>query len=222
VSNLQGTVYRQVRENLLSGHWESGQKLSELKLAADLGVNRNPVREALLKLASEGLLEREPGIGCRVPRWDFAEVADMYHLREALEGQAARLATQRVSNSLLDKLDEEVETMARCSPEPPIQTLVEIDNKFHQHLVQASGSRALMNAWETNHVRALFCREVQEKRQQTIIYKPPIDIEAHRRIVAAWRKRDPDEAEAVTREHIRCALSRILVNQTDNLISGNL
>ena len=112
---VQESVYRRLREELIKGQWKGGQSLSEPKLAARFGVNRNPVREALLRLAAEGLLERSPGIGCRVPRWDIGALSDMYQLREAIEGMAARLAAERVDRVLLMRMEHEEHLFERLT-----------------------------------------------------------------------------------------------------------
>jgi len=210
MTTVQANVYRQVREHLLAGRWDSGEKLSELKLAEEFGVNRNPIREALLKLTSEGLLERQAGIGCRVPQWNIEAITDMYQLREVLEGQAARLAIPRISRAELEQLAEEAGVCANFLEQGNDAQAIPADNQFHRHLVQLSGNQALVHAWETNHVRALFRNDLREEstRGEAVPRRDPkIAIEAHRRIVEALRKGDPDEAEDAARQHVRTALA---------------
>ena len=73
---IQESVYRRILRDRSNGRWKGGERLSETKLAAELGVSRIPVREALLKLSAEGLLERQPGFGCRVPHRDFEKLTE--------------------------------------------------------------------------------------------------------------------------------------------------
>src|SRR5688500_18233735 len=94
MSSLQQEVYETIRDQLVHGRWRSGEKLPEEKLAAVLGVNRNSVREALLKLAGEGFLERQVGTGCRVAPLDARAMKDLWELRMAIEGMACRLAAK--------------------------------------------------------------------------------------------------------------------------------
>ena len=136
--NLIDTVYRQIREELASGRWRGGEHLPELQLAAELNVSRNPVREALVRLAAEGVLERSPGSGCRVPVRDNQWLVDMYQFREALEGMAARLAARRVTRVQLLRLEEENSLFERLATELTDEEYLdrseenrEIDRQFH-------------------------------------------------------------------------------------------
>ena len=211
MQTAQESVYRRLRDELINGQWKGGESLSEPKLAARFGVNRNPVREALLRLAAEGLLERSPGVGCRVPRWDIDAVSDMYQLREAIEGMAARLAAERVDRVLLLRMEHEenlFEELTDIDGGPP--EAYESDLRFHQFLIEASGNRALRRAWDQNRIFLVSSRQLiayaEGKRKTPVARDPRIDIEEHRHILAALQQRDPNEAEAAARAHVADAL----------------
>ena len=214
---LKAQAYRHIRKDLLSGRWESGEKLSELKLAGELGVSRNPVREALLELASEGLLERTSGLGCRVPAYDIESVNEMYQLREALEGQAARLACDQISRAQCKELADLAEAISSLVPSKDDAELRKADNRFHRRLVELSGNRTLLRSWEVNHVRVVNVNDTfsdDERGQPTPVLQPDIEMDGHSSIVVAVMGSDPEEAEAAAREHVRSALADITDRQT--------
>src|SRR3954467_4823515 len=112
---VQQEVYETIRGRLLSGGYRSGQKLEQKKVASELGVNRNPVREALLKLSGEGLLEREAGVGCRVAKHGIDLLCDAWQLRESVEGMGARIAASTMTGAELLRLQHEHELMQRLT-----------------------------------------------------------------------------------------------------------
>ena len=214
---LQNQVYRQVREDLLAGRWQSGEKLSELKLADELGVSRNPVREALLELASEGLLERISGLGCRVPACDIESVTEMYQLREALEGQAARLACDHAGRAQCKELADLAAAISSLAESKDDAELRKDDNRFHRLLVELSGNRALLRSWEVNHLRVINTTDVfgkDEDGQPTPVLQPDMEMDGHSRIVAAVQGSDSDEAESAARKHVRLALACLVDART--------
>src|SRR5436190_15366100 len=113
MDTVQQEVYGQIRQRLLSGKYKAGQRLAESKLAEELGVKRNPVREALLTLTGEGFIERRSGVGCRVAKVDFDLFRELLQLREMIEGMAARLAAPVISQVDLIRLEHEHDLMQR-------------------------------------------------------------------------------------------------------------
>ena len=96
MARLASEAYEKVRGRILSGELGDGVRLGEEELAEALSISRTPVREALRRLAAEGLVELLPNRGARVPRWDESDVNDIFDLRAVLESHAAgRAATPR-------------------------------------------------------------------------------------------------------------------------------
>src|SRR5687768_10993991 len=104
--NLRQQAYERIRDLLRSGRLEPGARLSTLELSRRLGISRTPIREALSKLSSDGVVREVPGFGAYVHAPDARELAEVYGLREALEAYAAREAAANITDGELDRLDE--------------------------------------------------------------------------------------------------------------------
>lgn len=203
MSSLQQEVYETIRGRLLSGQWRPGQKLGEQKLAAELGVNRNPVREALLKLTGEGLLERHAGLGCRVARMDIDILRGLWQLRESLEGMGARLAAERIAPVQLMRLEHEHALMQQLTHEGQEQALVDSDNRFHHMILEFSGNRILLEVWHNYLQRIIVAQTVLFPAYRHLDAVHRETFSGHAEIVKALATRKPDQAEQVMRRAIR-------------------
>ena len=209
MSTTQENVYNKIKELLYSGRWKSGERLAEVKIAEELEVSRNPIREALLRLASEGLIERIPGVGCRVAEVTEQTITDMYQLREALEGMAARLAAERISDATLIRLRQEYDFMHAMGDNNLSPEYTNSDNQFHRLLVESSGNKLLPSVWQDHKMQVAAIRNIL---QASNIFKsdrkldPKIAARSHLRVIKALEARNPDDAEAAIREHIRVTL----------------
>ena len=201
---LQQNVYHEIRDKLTDGCWGPGEKLSEAKLAKELGVNRNPVREALLKLASEGLLERTPNLGCRVALVNTQSLIYIYQLREALETAAARLAATTIQSAQLLEIEHQNNLMKHYSQANDTKRSAEHDNVFHKMLIELSSNPILLEVWNQQRIRVIFSKNILSEQNNVEMPKrdPNIAIKAHEKIIAALRKGNPDEAEIAVRTHI--------------------
>lgn len=189
-------VHRRLRHGLLVGTWRPGERLTEAELTARFGVSRTPVREAIRRLAQEGLLEMRPGLGVRVRRLGPGAALDAYDVREQLEGMAARLAATRAGASAADELDALLARVDASAAADEAEQ-VEADLAFHRRIAELSGNEPLLLALETlaGHVTPLkvLTRDrnsaAQTRRQ-------------HRAIADAIARGDGDAAEARMREHV--------------------
>lgn len=98
-------LFAELRDAIVRGDLAPGEKLVEPELARQFGVSRGPLREALQRLEARRLVERAPHVGARVAALSFERLIDLYHAREAVEGMACRLATERCSEAELDALE---------------------------------------------------------------------------------------------------------------------
>jgi DNA-binding GntR family transcriptional regulator len=148
-STLGAIVTEQLREHVIHGRFEPGTVLGEVSLAAQFGVSRGPVREALQRLVQEGLLRREPKRGISVPRLASADLGDIYLAREAIEGAALAVIVSRGPGGLPAELDDIVERMRRAILDKDDRALADLDFTFHHRIIEAARSPRLLRLYST-------------------------------------------------------------------------
>jgi DNA-binding GntR family transcriptional regulator len=135
-------AYAELKQRLLHGDFRLGARLKEIRLAAALGVSRTPVREALLRLHAEGLVQRQADGGYVPVVPDVAAVRWLYEVRAGLELQALRRVPHDVE--ILGAVLDEWEAFARDEPEPDT-SFVLLDESFHLGLAESAGNPALVD-----------------------------------------------------------------------------
>jgi hydroxymethylglutaryl-CoA lyase len=197
-------VYDTLRQGILDGTYAQGARLGEADLADSLGVSRTPVREALRRLGSEGLLATLPNKGARVRTWTAGELGDIFDLRALLEGHAAARAATRVTDADISAMNDLVTRMEAAAGEgvsPDIDLITELNGAFHGAIVAASGNsllpelmNSLIHVPVVSHTYRLYspARMRQSMRQ-------------HRELLDAVTAGDPAWAEAVMRVHVLSA-----------------
>ena len=113
-TRLVDEAARALRDAILNGELSSGTRLRQVQLATQLGISRTPLREALMKLEQEGLIELLPRGGLRVALLNLDEAVELYDVREVLDGLAARLAAQRITEQGLRDLKRHLSQMKDC------------------------------------------------------------------------------------------------------------
>jgi DNA-binding GntR family transcriptional regulator len=140
---LREQVLAHLREEILSSRLEPGAELNEVALANSLGVSRGPIREALGRLAAEGLVTVTPRRGAIVTKLTKQEFMDAYQVREALESLAIRLAVPRLADEDRAELHRMSSEMRRLAQADDSSAFFEINRRFHETLVAASGNLRL-------------------------------------------------------------------------------
>jgi DNA-binding GntR family transcriptional regulator len=139
-------VYHRLRGGILDGSYPQGIRLGEVELAEALGVSRTPVREALRRLGSEGLVETLPNKGARVRTWSSTELDAIEDLRALLEGHAAALAARVISGAelaVMTQLVDQMEAATAPGVRPDFDLITELNNQFHAAVTAASGNPLL-------------------------------------------------------------------------------
>ena len=195
-------VYAELRQRILDGTYAQGARLGEADLADGLGVSRTPVREALRRLGSEGLLSTLPNKGARVRTWTASELGDITDLRALLEGHAAARAATRVTEDDLRTMEDLVSRMEAATQEeaatPDIDLITELNGAFHGAIITAAGNSLLPEL-----MRSLIHVPVVSRTFR--LYSPArmrLSMRQHRDVLDALTARDPAWAEAVMRVHI--------------------
>ncbi|CCG04270.1 GntR family transcriptional regulator [Blastococcus saxobsidens] len=211
----------ELRELILAGALGAGARLGEVELAARLGVSRTPVREALSRLAAEGLVDISPNRGARVATWTVAELEGVFDLRISLEPQLTAFAVPNATADDVAELDDLAHRMVEVgSPGPgqDLDALVPLNRAFHDRLVVLAGhptlATALAAAIHPPIVRRNFHAYDPESLRRSLAH--------HLEMVAAVRARDPEWARAVMTAHIsnaravmvRAATAQITTAQT--------
>jgi len=194
-------VLHALRELILGGELAPGARLGEVELADRLGVSRTPVREALTRLAAEGIVEIQPNRGARVTTWTVAELEGVFDLRIALEPQLTAFAVPNAGPADVADLDDLAHRMVEVgSPGAgqDLDALVPLNREFHDRLVALAGHPALATALAAAIrppiVRRNFSAYDAESLRRSLAH--------HLEIVAALRAGDPGWARAVMTAHI--------------------
>ncbi len=207
VQNASVAATELIRQAILDGLIEPGSRLKEEELARELGISRTPVREALLMLQAEGLIEASPNRGAVVRVHDAADLVDLYQLRALLEGYAARQAASRASDEELDRMSESCDRFDGIADDD-VRELVRENMWFHSAIHAAAASPRL-----SAMVRRVI--ELPLVYKSYVWYSPDqkrISAHYHRQITNALRLRDPDRAEWLMREHVLEARDLLVAN----------
>lgn len=193
---LSGQVYETLKAAITAGHLSPTTRLTETALARSLGVSPTPVREALRRLAAEGLVEIAPWRGVTVRQLSDTEVVETYQCREALEGFACRLAARRVDAEGLRQLQRLLQVSARTRTAAEV---VETNSQIHNLVFAYAGNQKL--------------REMLSLLRDTIMGDRALSADSglrrraihaeHVAIVAALERHDADAAERAMRRHVR-------------------
>ena len=108
-------AYAAIRQAIADQHFQPGERLTEERLAEQIGVSRTPVREALRRLSADGILELLPNLGARLPSWSMDELDEIFGLRQVLEAYGAELAAVRISPAQLAELRQLCDSMERLA-----------------------------------------------------------------------------------------------------------
>jgi len=193
-------VYRHLRKAIVSGEIKSGSRLRETEIAAALNVSRTPVREAISRLIGDWLV-REISTGGVEVTDVMAEATEIYHIREALELCAARLAATRITPEQLKTLDNLIKAMPTAS----FKERVRINQEFHLTIAEASGSYRLVEM--IRGFREIFLDRRWISRQDSAYARRA--VEDHKKIVAALRAKSPSKVERILRAHLKLGWSEL-------------
>jgi GntR family transcriptional regulator, rspAB operon transcriptional repressor len=191
-------VHARVQRRILTGDLPPGARLSESEIAAAYGVSRQPVREAFIKLADEGLLEVRPQRGSYVRRISVQAVLDARFVREAIEADVVRLLATQPAAGLADRLSALVDAQRAALAAGDAAGFVPLDDQFHRTLAEAAGKPFAWAVIEGMKAQMDRVRELSAVRRDRGGL-----VDQHRAIVAAIAAGDPAAAEAAMRTHLR-------------------
>jgi len=199
--SLTKNVHERLHHAIVRGELRPNSRLVEADLADWLQVSRTPVRESLQRLAFEGLVDNERR-GWTVHEHSADEVREIYDVRAALEGYAARLAAERASRKEADEIVRAAVLDVAAYARPPRTGFVEWNEQFHDLVVAAAGSGRLVETIRRTRAYYFNYRIAAVYSEREVVDAS----DGHRAIAAAVRRRDGDAAERLTREHVYIAL----------------
>lgn len=193
-----------VRERILKGEYEIGEKIKENQIASELKVSRTPIREAFKLLENEGLIDYIPNRGCFAKGFTKQDVDDIYAVREALEELAVRWAVARITESELTALEEQVDLMEFYTKKKDKKRVLELNTSFHEVIYASARSRFLAQVLRSY-------KEYIEKTRKSIFYEQSYlegILSEHRAIFEAIRDRDEERAVEAISKHLEASQDR--------------
>lgn len=199
-------AYLRLRQDIVTSEFPPGMAIREAMLVERYGVSKTPIREALVRLEKEGLVEVVKYRGARVMGYSARDVREIYEMRELLQGFCARLAARDISQSDEAELEHNIRRSRELLASDRIPALVEAFEQFDELLYrQASGHRANSAIHDlTAHLERLGALTVG------VPGRLEHSVEQHSMIAAAIHRRDAEEAEATCRAHIRSVLDDVM------------
>ncbi|MGC8874119.1 MAG: GntR family transcriptional regulator [Chloroflexia bacterium] len=202
---IQASVVERLRQMILSRRLLPGQRLAQDELARLLGVSRTPIREALHRLASEGLVTLSPYRGASVANFSVADLEEIYAVRLALESYAARLAAQSITEQELDRLEDLLHVMQHAFEQHNFNLLLEAHHEFHATLYAASKKQRLSSLAS----QYLKLTDVYQRMALSLGRGAKDPVVEHGEILEALRRRDAEQVEQMIRTHLRMTVEEL-------------
>lgn len=187
-----------VRNRILRGEYEIGEKIKETQIATELRVSRTPIREAFKQLENEGLIDYIPNRGCFAKGFTKQDVDDIYAVREALEKLAVDRAVERITPAEIQYLEEQWELMEFYVKKKDAKKVLELNSTFHDTIYTSTRSRFMAQVLRSY-------KEYLDKTRKTMLYdeeKMEAMLAEHRCILEAIKLRDRGAAIAAVARHL--------------------
>jgi DNA-binding GntR family transcriptional regulator len=203
---LADWVTESLREAILKGYFEPGEKLDQDQIAAELKVSRTPVREALKVLESEGFIELRPHRGAFITFITRQDIHDVYEIRSLLEAEAVRQVTSIISDTVLDDLERSLEEEeAQLKSQDHSQHFVN-DTYFHATILDLVENELLKDVLSSLGNRIIRVRRFALLQPGSHLTE---SLQEHHAILRAMRQRDAKEASRAMKEHLEKSAARI-------------
>lgn len=209
---IRDYVYETLKKDIMELRLEPGRQISEKELVDMLEVSRTPIREALVRLTQEELIETTPQKGSVISLIDLEHAEESRFLRETLESAIVREACTKLNGEQVLNLQHLISLQELSSSEENYERLFELDEQFHQSIIIGCGRRrtwGLIQQVTTHYNRIRYLRLASNHDWQVILSQ-------HRDIVDAIKSQNPDAAEKVLREHLE-----MVVMEKEQLIQAH-
>lgn len=198
-------VYEELRRAIVEGRIRPNERLIETELAERLSVSRTPIRESIQRLAADGLVESRRR-GWVVREHSAQEIQEIYEVRAALEGFAARLAAERATDPMLDEIAAIHSNYIQSLEHSTRDHMVRHNDDFHDAIIAAAGNTRL-------------AEQIRRSRDYYVIHRITgfltdeevrTSLAGHQELIDALLARDPDKAEFVARTNVLSGLDKTL------------
>ena len=196
---MKNKIYKILKEEIVTLRLAPGEPLLEEKLAKRFKVSRTPIREVLNKLNHEGLIELIPQKGAFVARIGFTDVRELFQIREALEGLAAKISASRFTKEELDEFESALDTENLDKAE-------EVGRKLHQTILEKAGNKrisSLIDVLRSQIERMYFLAKNLPGREKR-------SLEEHREILKALQMKNGELAGKAMRKHMASTLRTVI------------
>ncbi len=197
-------AYDAIRKGISRGRFASGMHLSTEDLAQEFGISRTPVREALRRLAAEGLVDIFANRGAYVSSWSQQDAEEVFALRVLLESHAAEQSALRLTEleiKRLNQLADEMEALPTGEGGHSLDVLTHLNGEFHRLIISAAANRRLSTTIASVVERSLVTRTFESYSSADL----QRSMAHHRELISAFRARDGAWAAAVMKSHIQAA-----------------
>lgn len=193
---LREKILETIRDAILKGDLKPGEKVAEPELAERFGISRTPIREAFRQLESEGYLTVIPRKGAVVAALSERDVKEFYAVKSTLEGYAAELAAQNLTEKELAKLESINERLKQLASEGDVKSFYKIHNEFHETFLKAADNSKLHEL--ITHLGKKFSR--LRMASISVTGRMAISVAEHEKLLDAFRKHDGKAAEALVKK----------------------
>ncbi len=196
---LKDLVYLELKHKILTGEIVSQTRLMEIDLSEKMNVSRTPIREAIKRLADDGLVKVEPRRGAYVANISIKDMLDVFEVREDMEGFCAKLAAERITDEEKEELRQIAAEYERALAQGDKEVIIELDEKFHNYIVSCSGNETLSEL--VNYVQELSLRFRYLYYNDFSLYETT--AEQHNRIMEAINCGRAEEARYEADAHVK-------------------
>jgi DNA-binding GntR family transcriptional regulator len=209
--SLRVKVFHLLEDAIISGKYNDGDSLNELKLSQELGVSRTPIREAIMQLELEGLVKNIPNKGAIVVNITKKDVVDIYLIRIQVEGLAAQLCARNINEDELKVLEGILDLQDFYLSKLDIAPLWQLDGEFHKVIYECTRNRPLKSMLTSYH------NYIQRARVHSIQVNGRAKkcVAEHRAILNAIKNHDESLASQLMTEHIRLAMINVSSHDTE-------
>jgi len=221
-NSISDQIYERLKQQILNGEIEPGERLMQIQVAETLRASRTPVREAFRRLEQDGLVERVPQGGVRVTRLDMEAIQEVFGIRNVLEAYAVELACGRITAEEIGSLKrlvtqaEELLSSAELDRETKIKRIFELNSQFHDTIYRAAGNSYLMGM--INSLRFIVGRlRLLGLRADSTWSRA---WEEHTQLIGLLEKKDKESAARLLKTHLVNAVSDVLMGMNLVEVSG--